>query len=822
MGKILHFNDDARRRLQAGVDELADAVKVTLGPKGRNVVLERLTGAPTITNDGVSIAREIELSDPFKNMGAQLVREVATKTSDLTGDGTTTATLLAQGIVREGMRTIDEGANPMLLRHGIEVATERVVAHLRRQAQPVAGRDDLRHVATIAGKEDVGIGEAVAEALDHVGEEGVVTVEESPLPGITVEFVEGMLVENGFVSPYMATDQTRMETVYEDPYIFMTTKPISAVQDLMPLLDAVMKQPRPLVILAEKVDGAALGMLVHNASHGTLEAVAVRAPGFGHRRIAHLKDLAAFTGGEVITEEAGLTLENVRREYLGSARRVIVTEHSCTFVEGAGTPEAVETRLGQIRNEAERAPHENDREIARERLAKLASRLAVIHVGAATDVVLNEKRHRTEGALAATRAAVSEGIVPGGGTALLRAEEALEDLELEGDYATGADLVRRVLSEPLYWIATNAGYDGQEAIDQVREMPAGRRPERAHRRVRRPGRGRRHRPGARHAAHDRERRVGRRAAAHDGGRGGGGAARPAGRDHRAGLRRPRGGPGQTELAGVSEDPDAFNAFEAAGWDKQSAGYDEFFGPITGRVVAPLLDAAGVEAGSRVLDVASGPGYVAVHAAARGATVIGIDVAEAMIALARLRNPDLVFRRGDAEALAFEDAAFDAVVANFLLLHLGRPERALAELARVLAPGGRVALTVWDLPAHARFVGVLVDALAEAGAGPPPELPVGPPIFKYADEEEFAGLLRGAGLEDVHVQTVAFLHSEASADSLWRGLLGGTVRTSAIVVAQPQETQARIRAAFDRIVAQYESGGRLELPVSVKLGSGRKP
>jgi chaperonin GroEL len=473
MGKILHFNDDARRRLQAGVDELADAVKVTLGPKGRNVVLERLTGAPTITNDGVSIAREIELSDPFKNMGAQLVREVATKTSDLTGDGTTTATLLAQGIVREGMRTIDEGANPMLLRHGIEVATERVVAHLRGQARAVSGRDDLRHVATIAGKEDVGIGEAVAEALDHVGEEGVVTVEESPLPGISVEFVEGMLVENGFVSPYMATDQTRMETVYEDPYIFMTTKPISAVQDLMPLLDTVMKQPRPLVILAEKVDGAALGMLVHNASHGTLEAVAVRAPGFGHRRIAHLKDLAAFTGGEVITEEAGLTLENVRREYLGSARRVIVTEHSCTFVEGAGTPEAVETRLGQIRNEAERAPHENDREIARERLAKLASRLAVIHVGAATDVVLNEKRHRTEGALAATRAAVSEGIVPGGGSALLRAEEALENLELEGDYATGADLVRRVLAEPLFWIATNAGYDGQAAVDEVRTMPEG-------------------------------------------------------------------------------------------------------------------------------------------------------------------------------------------------------------------------------------------------------------------------------------------------------------------------------------------------------------
>ena len=473
MGKILYFNQDARRMLQAGVDELADAVKVTLGPKGRNVVLERMTGVPTITNDGVSIAREIELADPFKNMGAQLVREVATKTSDLTGDGTTTATVLAQGIVREGMRTIEEGANPMLLRRGIELATERVVADLRRQARPVSGRDDLRHVATIAAKEDERIGEAVAEALDRVGEDGVVTVEETPLPGLSVAFVEGMVVENGLISPYMATDQTRMETVYEDPYVFMTTKPISAVGDLMPLLDQVMKQPRPLVVLSEKVEGAALGMLVHNVTHGTLEAVAVRAPGFGHRRIAHLKDLAAFTGGEVITDEAGLTLQNVKRDYLGSARRVIVTEHSCTFIEGAGTPEAVEARMSQIRNEAERAPHEQDREVARERLAKLSSRLAVINVGAATEVVLDEMRHRTEGALAATRAAVSEGIVPGGGTALVRAERALEDLELEGDYATGADLVRRVLAEPLFWIATNAGYDGRAAIDQVRAMPEG-------------------------------------------------------------------------------------------------------------------------------------------------------------------------------------------------------------------------------------------------------------------------------------------------------------------------------------------------------------
>ena len=446
---------------------------MTLGPKGRNVVLERLTGAPTITNDGVSIAREIELSDPFKNMGAQLVREVANKTSDLTGDGTTTATLLAQAIVREGMRTIEEGANPMLLRRGIEEAVERVVAALREAARPVAGGDDLLHVATIAAKEDERIGAAVAQALDRVGEEGVVTVEESPLPGISVEFVEGMLVENGFVSPYMATDQTRMETVFEDPYILMTTKPITHVQDLMPALDQVMKSPRPLVILAEKVDGAALGMLVHNTTHGTLEAVAVRAPGFGHRRIAHLKDLAVFTGGQVITDETGLALENVDRSWFRSARRVVVTADSATFVEGAGSADAIEARVGQIRAEIERATHERDREVAQERLAKLASRLAVIRVGAASDVELNEKRRRTEGALAATRAAVAEGIVPGGGTALLRAEEALDDLTLEGDYAAGAEIIARVLSEPLFWIASNAGYDGQAAIDQVRSMPAG-------------------------------------------------------------------------------------------------------------------------------------------------------------------------------------------------------------------------------------------------------------------------------------------------------------------------------------------------------------
>jgi chaperonin GroEL len=475
MGKILHFNDDARRRLQAGVDELADTVKVTLGPKGRNVVLERLTGAPTITNDGVSIAREIELSDPFKNMGAQLVREVASKTSDLTGDGTTTATVLAQAIVREGMRTIDAGANPMLLRRGIEQATERVVEALAASARPVAGRDDLRHIATIAAKEDERIGEAIAAALDRVGEEGVVTVEESAVPGIEVDFVEGLRVENGFISPYMAADQQRMETVYENPYILMTTKPISHPNDLMPAIGKVMQSPRPLVILAEKVDGAALGMLIHNSSHGTLQAVAVRSPGFGHRRLAHLQDLAVFTGGHVITDETGLALEDVELAWLGSARRVVIDADATTFIEGAGTTESVEARLGQIRGEIERATHDRDLEVAQERLATLSSKLAVIRVGAATDVELGDKRRRTEGALAATRAAVAEGIVPGGGTALLRAESALGDLELEleGDYAAGAGIVRRVLAEPLFWIATNAGYDGQAVVDQVRVMPPG-------------------------------------------------------------------------------------------------------------------------------------------------------------------------------------------------------------------------------------------------------------------------------------------------------------------------------------------------------------
>jgi chaperonin GroEL len=436
-------------------------------------VLERLAGAPVITNDGVSIAREIELSDQYKNMGAQLVREVANRTSDLTGDGTTTATLLAQAIVREGMLALADGANPMLLRRGIEEAVACVSAELRRVARPVDGRDALLHVATIAAKMDDEVGAAVAEALAHVGAEGVVTLEEGEVPGISVEYVEGVVVENGWISPYMVRDQQRMETVFEHPHVLMTARPISDPRDLLPTLDLVMKDPRPLVILAEKVDGGALSMLVANNRHHTIEAVAARAPGFGHRRIQHLGDLAAFTGGEVIAEDTGITLAGVRPEHLGTARRVVVTADSTTFVEGGGSANAVQGRLSQIRAELARASQERDVEILQERLARLASRLASIRVGAPTEVALKERFRRTEGALAATQAAVAEGIVAGGGTALLRSASALDALELQGDYARGADVVRGVLAEPLFWIASNAGYDGQATVDQVRAMPDG-------------------------------------------------------------------------------------------------------------------------------------------------------------------------------------------------------------------------------------------------------------------------------------------------------------------------------------------------------------
>jgi chaperonin GroEL len=473
MAKRLHFNHEARALLQAGVDELADTVKVTLGPKGRNVVLERMTGAPTITNDGVSIAREIELADPYKNMGAQLVREVANKTSELTGDGTTTATLLAQSLVRQGMRVLADGANPMQLRRGIEDAVELVVAELKRVATPVDTREQLEHVATIAAKEDERIGKAVADALDRVGSDGVVSVEESDLPGIVVDFVEGLHVENGHMSPYLIRDRARMETVLEDAYVLMTTKPISSVQELMGAIGQIMRRPQPLIILAEKLDGAALGMLVQNNQHGTMQATAIRAPGFGHRRIAYLEDLAAFTGGQVVTPEAGLSLEAVPDEAFGRVRRVVVTNDSTTFIEGGGSAETVEARLSEIRMELDRVTNDTDEDALRERLARLSSKLAVIRVGGATDVELQERFRRTEGSLSATRAAMAEGIVGGGGSALLRAERVLDGVGTDGDHATGVEVVRSVLGDPLYWIAANAGYDGQAVVDQVRAMPDG-------------------------------------------------------------------------------------------------------------------------------------------------------------------------------------------------------------------------------------------------------------------------------------------------------------------------------------------------------------
>jgi chaperonin GroEL len=472
MAKMLVYNEDARRYLETGVNKLADAVKVTLGPKGRNVVLEKLAGAPVITNDGVSIAREIHLSDPFENMGAHLVREVASQTSDAVGDGTTTATVLAQAMVRDGMRQIANGANPMLLRRGIEQGAARVRDELWRAAGEVQSRQQLAYVATIAANNDPEIGEIIAEALDTVGRDGVITVEESPALGLALAFAEGLQWDYGYLSPYMVTDNARMEAVFEDPLILLTDQTITHVQVLMPVLEQVMKAGRPLVIVAENVDGPALGMLVTNSMHRTFQSVAVRAPGFGHRRLNYLQDLAALTGAEVVSKQSGTKLEATTLQRLGRARRVMVTEGATTIVGGAGSEDDVRARIGQIKAELERAQNPHDRDHLQERLAKLAGRVAVITVGAATEVELKEKQRRTESALAATRAAVEEGILPGGGTALLRAEHVLEDTQaLAAEQAVGAEIVRNALSEPLRWIASNAGYDGLDVVAEVRELP---------------------------------------------------------------------------------------------------------------------------------------------------------------------------------------------------------------------------------------------------------------------------------------------------------------------------------------------------------------
>jgi chaperonin GroEL len=474
MAKLLCYREEARRHLETGVNKLADAVKVTLGPRGCNVVLEKMAGAPMITNDGVSIAEEIHLPDPFENMGAHLVREVASETSNVVGDGTTTAIVLAQAIVREGMSRIAAGANPMLLRRGIEDATSRVIDELSRTARPVGSKEELAYVASIAAGNDPKIGAVISEALDTVGREGVVVVEESPALGLDLRVLEGFQWDYGYLSPYFVTDSERMEVVLEEPLIVLTNFTISDVHPLVPVLEHAMRAQRPLVIVAENVEGSALGALVTNARQATFRSVAVRAPGFGHRRLNTLQDIAALTGGAVIAKDSGMKLENTTRERLGRARRVIVTERETTIVGGAGDAGDIGARITQIKAELGRVENERDREHLQERLARLAGQVAVIHVGAATAVELKEKKRRTAGALAATRAAVEEGILPGGGIALVAAEPVLDRLEGRiGDQAVGAEIVRAALSEPLRWIASNAGHDGDAVVERVRTLSPG-------------------------------------------------------------------------------------------------------------------------------------------------------------------------------------------------------------------------------------------------------------------------------------------------------------------------------------------------------------
>ena len=468
MSKLLKFDDEARRGLEAGVDKLADAVKVTLGPKGRNVVIGKKFGAPTITNDGVSIAREIELEDPFENMGAQLVKEVATKTNDVAGDGTTTATVLAQALIKEGLRNVAAGANPSGLKRGIEKAVKTAVESIHAQSQQVSDKVQIAQVATISAA-DASIGEVIADAIDKVGKDGTVTVEESNTFGIELELTEGMQFDKGYLSPYFVTDSERQEAVLEDAFILFTSSKISAVHDLVPVLEKVMQSGRALLIIAEDVDGEALATLVVNKIRGTFTSVAVKAPGFGERRKAMLQDMAVLTGGTVISEEIGLKLDSATVDLLGRARRIVVTKDATTIVDGAGSPEDVAGRVAQIKREIEDTDSDWDREKLQERLAKLAGGVAVVKVGAATEVELKEKKHRIEDALSATRAAIDEGIVAGGGTALVRSRAAVDALiaTLEGDEATGARIVANSLEAPLRHIASNAGYEGAVKVREV-------------------------------------------------------------------------------------------------------------------------------------------------------------------------------------------------------------------------------------------------------------------------------------------------------------------------------------------------------------------
>ena len=473
MAKLIAFDETARRALESGMNQLVDAVKVTLGPKGRNVVLEKKWGAPTITNDGVSIAKEIELEDPWEKIGAELVKEVAKKTDDVAGDGTTTATVLAGAMVREGLRNVAAGANPMSLKRGIEAAVEAAVERLKTISKEVTdSKDQIAQVAAISAA-DQEIGSMIAEAIDKVGKDGVITVEESQTFGMEMELVEGMRFDKGYISPYFVTDPERMEASLDDPYILLVGSKISAVRDLLPVLEKVMQSSKPLVIVAEDVEGEALATLVVNKIRGTFKSVAVKAPGFGERRKAMLQDLAILTGGQVVTEEVGLKLENVTLDLLGRARKIVVTKDETTVVEGAGDDADIKGRINQIKTEIENTDSDYDREKLQERLAKLSGGVAVIKVGAATEVELKEKKHRIEDAVSTTKAAIEEGVVPGGGVALLRSQQSILDRaeKLEGDEATGARIVARAVEEPIKQIAVNAGLEGGVVVEKVKNLP---------------------------------------------------------------------------------------------------------------------------------------------------------------------------------------------------------------------------------------------------------------------------------------------------------------------------------------------------------------
>jgi chaperonin GroEL len=465
--KELKFNEDARRSLERGVNILADAVKVTLGPKGRYVVLDKKFGAPTITNDGVTIAREIEVEDVFENQGAQLVREVATATNDVAGDGTTTATVLAQAIVREGLKNVAAGANPMALKRGIEGAVDQVVEALKKQSKDVNGKEDIARVASISSRERE-IGDVIADAIDKVGKDGVVNVEEGQTFGLELEFTEGMQFDKGYLSPYMITDAERMEAVLDDPYILVANQKIGAVKDLLPVLEAVIQSGKPLLIVAEDVEGESLATIVVNKLRGTFTAVAVKAPGFGDRRKRMLEDIAILTGAEVITEEMGLKLENTKLAQLGRARKIVIDKDSTTIIDGNGDAEGIKARIKQLKSEIENTDSDFDREKLQERLAKLAGGVAVVKVGAATETEMKEKKHRVEDALQATRAALEEGIVPGGGVALLNAIDAIKLEDDAGDEKTGAQIVARALEEPVRQLAFNAGLEGSIVVDKIR------------------------------------------------------------------------------------------------------------------------------------------------------------------------------------------------------------------------------------------------------------------------------------------------------------------------------------------------------------------